>query len=217
MIFVVILAPKQLTKGNLNTMSRITLALAALLWLVFTPLVAQDFQKGLSAALAGDYATAMQEWKPLAKQGDAFAQYNLGAMYYNGHGVPQDNIEAVKWYRLAANQGNTRAQSNLGVMYDKGEGVPQDDAEAVKWYRLAAKQGNAAAQYNLGVMYQSGTGLLQDNVMAHMWYNIASANGDEGAGELRDKRAAVMTPSDISTAQAMARECLSSSYKTCGY
>jgi len=27
-----------------------------------SPLVAQDFQKGLAAAQAGDFATALQEW-----------------------------------------------------------------------------------------------------------------------------------------------------------
>ena len=78
------------------------------------------------------------------------AQYNLGIMYYNGQGVPQDYAEAVKWYRLAADQGDAYAQYNLGVMYDNGEGVPQDYKEAVKWYRLAAEQGHAKAQYNLG-------------------------------------------------------------------
>ena len=50
-----------------------------------------------------------------------------------------------------------------------------------------------------------------------MWYNIASANGNEKAGELRDKRAGLMTASDISKATAMARECMSSGYKKCGY
>ena len=45
---------------------------------------AQDLQKGLAAAQAGDYATALQEWRPLAEQGDASAQYNLGTMYDNG-------------------------------------------------------------------------------------------------------------------------------------
>jgi hypothetical protein len=49
----------------------------------------QDFQKGLTAYKSGDYATALREWTPLAKQGDAFAQYNLGVMYGNGQGVPR--------------------------------------------------------------------------------------------------------------------------------
>jgi uncharacterized protein len=37
----------------------------------------QDFQKGLAAADSADFATALREWTPLAKQGDADAQNNL--------------------------------------------------------------------------------------------------------------------------------------------
>ena len=59
-------------------MTRITLILAAVLSLAFTPLAAQDFQKGLAAYQAGDYAAALQEWTPLAEAGDADAQFNLG-------------------------------------------------------------------------------------------------------------------------------------------
>jgi uncharacterized protein len=70
-----------------------------------------------------------------------------------GQGVPEDDAEAVKWYRMAAEQGLANAQLNLGVMYDYGQGVPEDDAEAVKWYRMAAEQGLANAQFNLGYMY----------------------------------------------------------------
>ena len=198
-------------------MTRITLILATVLSLAFTPLAAQDFQKGLAAYQAGDYAAALQEWTPLAEAGRGVIQYNLGVMYENGQGAPQDYAEAVQWYRLAAEQGIANAQYNLGTMYLKGQGVPQDYAEAVQWYRLAAEQGVAHAQYNLGVMYENGQGVLQDNVMAHMWYNIASANGVEKAGEWRDKRAGLMTSADISKAQAMARECMNSGYKKCGY
>ena len=77
-----------------------------------------DFQKGLAAHQRGDFATALREWTPLAEQGDAPAQFNLGLMYDNGQGVPQDDKTAVKWYRLAAEQGVAVAQFNLGFMYD---------------------------------------------------------------------------------------------------
>ena len=53
--------------------------------------------EGVAAYDRGDYATALREWRPLAEQGNAKAQYNLGAMYYSGLGVPQDYAEAVKW------------------------------------------------------------------------------------------------------------------------
>lgn len=72
---------------------------------VAAPAIAQDFDKGLAAARVGDYETALLEWRPLAAQGDADAQYNLGVMYDNGQGVIQDYAEAVNWYRLAAKQG----------------------------------------------------------------------------------------------------------------
>ena len=99
-----------------------------------------DYQKGLTAAQSGDYATALREWTPLAKQGDANAQYNLGVMYDNGRGVPQGYKTAVKWYRLAAEQGYADAQYNLGLMYAEGRGVPKDDKTALKWYKLAAER-----------------------------------------------------------------------------
>ncbi len=51
-------------------------------------------------------------------------------------GVPQNEGEAAKWFRLAAEQGNATAQVALGLMYHEGRGVPQNDKETVKWYRL---------------------------------------------------------------------------------
>lgn len=178
---------------------------------------AQDFGKALAAYNAGDYATAVQEWRPLAEQGHADAQFGLGVMHYYGLGVPQDYKEAVEWYRKAAEQGHAVAQFSLGVMHYYGQGVPQDYKEAVEWYRKAAEQGDAAAQVGLGFMYSKGQGVLQDNIIAHMWYNIASANGEGLGGKGRDIKAKQMTPEDISKAQAMARECIGSSYQKCGY
>ena len=197
-------------------MKHISILLAFLVTLS-APVAAQDYQKGYAAYNAGDYTTALQEWTPLAEAGDTNAQYNLGQMYRRGQGVPQDNAEAVNWYTLAAEQGHANAQFNVGYSYSHGYGVAQDYKEAVRWYTLAAEQGVADAQHNLGIMYVKGEGVLQDNTMAHMWFNIASANGNEPGGTNRDKVAKEMTTADISKAQAMARECMSSDYKNCGY
>ena len=191
--------------------------LATVLSLAVTPLGAQDYQKGLAAAQAGDYATALQEWTPLAADGDADAQYILGQMYNIGLGVPQDLVEAVRLSRLAADQGHATAQYILGVMYGNGQVVSQDYAEAVRLYRLAADQGNAFAQTNLGLMYENGYGVLQDSVTAHMWYNIGAANGNELGGTNRDIIAEGMTQQAVEQAQAMARDCMSSGYQNCGY
>ena len=48
-----------------------------------------------------------------AAQGNATAQFYLGGMYDSGHGVSQDHVRAVEWYRKAANQGHALAQFNL--------------------------------------------------------------------------------------------------------
>ena len=68
----------------------------------------------------------VQRWCKAAEQGDADAQFNLGAAYREGDGVPKDAAEAVRWYRLAAEQGHAGAQGSLGVAYQNGEGVPRD-------------------------------------------------------------------------------------------
>jgi TPR repeat protein len=123
-----------------------TMALAALLAFGGQLAWAQDFQKGLDAYNAGDFETALQEWRPLAEQGDAFAQDNLGLMYRMGKGVPQDDAEAAKWYRLAAEQGNAKAQRNLGGMFRNGEGVIQDNFYAHMWFNIAASLGHETAK-----------------------------------------------------------------------
>ena len=90
----------------------------AVLWLMLsqTPAVAQDFEKGLAAARAGNFAVAVAEWRPLANDGHVEAQFNLGTIYEAGFGVPKDAAEAAGWYAMAAGQGHARAQYNLGVM-----------------------------------------------------------------------------------------------------
>jgi len=86
------------------------------LMLMVMPAQAQDFNEGVKAYNRGDYETALSAFRPLAEQGDASAQYNLGVMYENGKGVAQDYREAVSWYRLAAADGNTKASENRDIV-----------------------------------------------------------------------------------------------------
>ena len=119
------------------------LKLLASLFLTITLGMAQGanagpYEDAEAAYNRGDLETAVRMWRPLAAQGNALAQYNLGLMYGNGRGVVQDHKEAVKWYRLAADQGNAQAQFVLGVMYEYGRGVPQNYVRAHMWYNLSA-------------------------------------------------------------------------------
>jgi uncharacterized protein len=165
-----------------------------------------DFQAGMDANNRGDYATALREWRPLAEQGDARAQYNLGVLYRKGRGVPQDDVQARQWYEKAAAQGQAKAQYSLGTLYLNGGGVPKDYQQALRWFRMAADQGEALAQTKIGIMYDDGQGVPHDFVQAHKWYNLAATNGDKPAAELRDALAKQMTPAQIAEAQQLARE-----------
>ena len=147
-----------------------------------------------------------------ANAGDAGAQCNLGLMYANGEGVPQDYVEAVSWFRQAADQGHAVAQNNLGSAYATGQGVPQDYVEAVSWFRQAAEQGDANAHSNLGLMYGNGQGVPQDYVEAHKWLNLAasraSTENQKRYAESRDAVASFMTPQQIADAQQRATDWL---------
>ena len=118
-------------------------------------IVLTNFAKGREASKSGDFKTALVQWKPLAEQGDAKAQFSVGLMYDQGHGVLQNHETAAKWITLAAEQAYVNAQCNLGVMYHNGEGVPQDDKIAAQWFTLAAEQGHAQAQTNLAFLYDA--------------------------------------------------------------
>ena len=197
-----------LVAGRL-VMRHIVFALALTMTLM-SAAVAGPFEDGMAAHDRGDYATALRLWRPLAEQGNAPTQYNLGLMYSSGQGVPQDYAEAIKWCRLAAEQGSANAQYVLGIMYANGRGVPQDYAEAMKWCRLAVEQGYARAQYMLGIMYANGRGVPQNDVQAHMWFNLAASRAPASerdiAFELRNAVASEMTPAQIAEAQKLARE-----------
>jgi hypothetical protein len=106
---------------------------------------AGPFEDGVMAYSRGDYATAMQLFRPLADQGNAVAQFNLGVMYYDGKGVPKDYAEAIKWYRRAADQGGAGAQYYLGIMYKDGAGVLGDYVHAHMWFSLSAAHGYQVA------------------------------------------------------------------------
>ncbi len=102
----------------------------------------QQFQQGFEAITREDYQTAFKLWLPLAEQGNASAQFNLGNMYRRGQGVKQDNFEAVKWYRKAAEQGNAKAQVLLGLAYLLGKGVQFNKSLAKEWLGKACDNGD---------------------------------------------------------------------------
>jgi V8-like Glu-specific endopeptidase len=76
-----------------------------------------------------------------ADQGLAIAQYYLALAYADGDGVPQDDAEAARWFRLAADKGYPNAQFHLGLAYADGRGVPRDLMNAYMWLVLSGMRG----------------------------------------------------------------------------
>ncbi|HHF4685197.1 TPA: tetratricopeptide repeat protein [Haemophilus influenzae] len=103
----------------------------------------QQFQQGLTAYEQSNYQTAFKLWLPMAEQGYAKAQFNLGVMYAKGQGVKQDDFEAVKWFRKAAEQGDADAQAILGFSYLLGQsGVQVNKSLAKEWFGKACDNGD---------------------------------------------------------------------------
>lgn len=123
----------------------------ALSLVLFGQALKADFAAGMRAYENHDYATAVKEWRPLAEAGDAPTQFNLGLMYLDGVGVPQNSAQAIEWFRRSADRGYTRAQYNLGSLYAVGRGVRRDLITAHMWMNLCAATGDAkcAAQRDL--------------------------------------------------------------------
>lgn len=96
--------------------------------------------EGVAAIGKGDFKAALLELQPLAEQGNADAQFNLGLMYFNGTGVQQDDQAALKWFRLAADQGDAFAQFALGNMYFMGRGVTKDFVASYALGNLSASE-----------------------------------------------------------------------------
>lgn len=169
-----------------------------------------DFEAGVAAARAGNYAGALREWQPLAESGNRDAQFNLGLLYENGFGVAVDAAQAARWYRRAAEQSDRTAQAYLAEMYAKGLGVPRDDIEALRWYRSAAERGHAASQYNVGLFHATGRGVAPSDVQAVAWLTVSHENGAPKTDLLETLRRH-MSPSHLEEAKRLAddvrRQC----------
>ncbi len=177
------------------TVLRLTIPLAALLIVagcasIFGP---SKVQLADTAYAAGDYATALSLWAPLADIGVPAAQFGLGVLNEEGNGVPRDYAEAERWYRSAADRGYAKAQYNVGKLYQNGLGISVDTLEAAKWFVLAARQGDATAQYSLALLYVEDPavtcaavvprdcvallGEQPDVALGAIWYRLAAQQG----------------------------------------
>lgn len=183
---------------------RCGIALALILALFAAPATAGELAAGLALFEAGDFERAHAELLPLARDGDARAQYIVGIMYLNQYVAPSRAGLAAEWIGKAAEQGYAAAQTELGRMYRTGDGVAQDYREMARWYERAAAQGDVGAQLFLADAYAYGYGVDTDLVRAYMWYEIAIQYWGSLAVRARDIVAERMSVDQIAEAVRLA-------------
>lgn len=128
-----------------------------------------DFIDGRDAYLRQDYETTANEMLPLATEGDKRAQAFMGWLYKKGRGVPQDAVEAVKWYKLAADQGHGYSQKELAIAYYTGNGVPQDLVRAAMWLNLSKVRNFGMADLMLVEGQMDPASIQRARRMAEAW------------------------------------------------
>jgi TPR repeat protein len=117
------------------------------------------------------YKEAAAWYRKAAEQGNAEAQTNLGVLYEQGQGVPQNFKEAAAWHRKAAEQGHAGGQDNLGACYFNGQGVKRDLTLSYMLWSLGAKGGDATAAEHQAMLAKrlSPKQIEEGQVLAATW------------------------------------------------
>jgi|TARA_R110002126_G_scaffold1177_1_gene6991 enhanced entry protein EnhC len=106
------------------------------------------------------YPLAEEAWSELLEEraslGDPTAQFALGQLYQQGHGVTKDLKKAVDYYMQAVDQQDLQAEYTLGLFYFNGEDGQHDYQQALGWLNDAAFKGNPESQYMLGRLLERG-------------------------------------------------------------
>jgi len=106
------------------------------------------------------YPLAQETWSELLEEravlGDPTAQFALGQLYQQGHGVKKDLKKAVDYYMAAVAQQDLKAEYTLGMFYFNGEDGKHDYQQAMGWFNDAAFKGNPESQYVLGRLLERG-------------------------------------------------------------
>jgi TPR repeat protein len=154
-------------------MNRVVFVAAVSLIAMAAPASAQSVRAGIDAWQRSDYAGAVAIWRPLATNGDADAEFNLGQAYRLGRGVPTNLATAKDWFEKAADQGHLDAETTLGLLlFQSG-----NQAEGLKWLKKAAVQGEPRALLMYGTALVNGDSVTQDPVLGYAYVTRAAAQG----------------------------------------
>ena len=75
-----------------------------------------EFATGKQDFVSHHYQEAFQQLEPLAKNGNANAQYAIGYMYFYGKGVQEDPEMGAVWIKKSARQGQPLARKAWAML-----------------------------------------------------------------------------------------------------
>ena len=125
----------------------------------------EKLEDGQNAFNLGYYLKAFKIWHSQALTGDSDAQMFVGLAFRNGWGIPKDQEEAIKWYKLAAEQGNTAAQFLLGLSL-MGSDNNNEVETGIQWLHKAAANGDSEALQFLDKAKRKQWFVVSDDVKA---------------------------------------------------
>jgi len=127
-------------------------------------LFADSFEEAMKAYKEGKSIEAFQKFKPLAKNGDKEAQFNLATMYLLSEGIKGDVNEARMWYEKSALNGCKESAYNVALLYEEEvkKGKKEGYVKAKAWYEKAIALGEHRSYNNLALLYLKGYGVKRD-------------------------------------------------------
>jgi uncharacterized protein len=141
-----------------------------------------EFDRGLKAYDAGQYATAYDIWWKI-KDEDLAAMRNVALMLRKGQGVKKDPRKAEDLFETAANAGMINAEVDLAEMLLNGEAGPPNPKRALGLLQAAESSQHPIAQYLLGQMYETGNVVPKDTNKAVELYTASARAGLKDAQE----------------------------------
>ena len=110
-----------------------------------------------------DYEQGATWLRKASEIGSPIAQADLAALYYAGHGVPQDETEGMKLLLKSAENRYSEALYFLGEIYEHGRGVPKNQLTADMYYVLAEDSCKDVFGQRHGNIFTGGLALFPDH------------------------------------------------------
>lgn len=169
------------SKGRNRSVGWFKHALISLMILA-TPAGADDFEKAMSDAAAGNYGEAAAGFHKLALTGDPEAAHNLAILFASGRGLPQNSVEAAFWAWRARLAG-LRQAAPLVIQLMQDLTAERQATVATRLEETLtpdAEAGDGAAMLALAAVH-SAARPEPDFATAHAWQSIAAALDVPGA------------------------------------